>query len=100
MLSAVRVLSRRAFSTSNVVSAQQLTVRDALNQALDEEMARDDKVFLLGEEVAQYDGAYKVRSSENLQNLFASRYDGRYIIDLLICSLRAMKVTKVISSRF
>lgn len=35
-------------------------VRDALNMAMDEEMKRDDKVFLLGEEVAQYDGAYKV----------------------------------------
>uniref|UniRef100_H2ZFI7 Pyruvate dehydrogenase E1 component subunit beta n=1 Tax=Ciona savignyi TaxID=51511 RepID=H2ZFI7_CIOSA len=35
-------------------------VRDALNSALDEEMKRDEKVFLLGEEVAQYDGAYKV----------------------------------------
>lgn len=35
-------------------------VRDALNSAMNEEMKRDDKVFLLGEEVAQYDGAYKV----------------------------------------
>uniref|UniRef100_A0AAY4BZQ6 Pyruvate dehydrogenase E1 component subunit beta n=1 Tax=Denticeps clupeoides TaxID=299321 RepID=A0AAY4BZQ6_9TELE len=38
----------------------QVTVRDALNQAMDEELERDDRVFLLGEEVAQYDGAYKV----------------------------------------
>uniref|UniRef100_A0A8D0GIP1 Pyruvate dehydrogenase E1 component subunit beta n=1 Tax=Sphenodon punctatus TaxID=8508 RepID=A0A8D0GIP1_SPHPU len=37
-----------------------VTVRDALNQALDEELERDEKVFLLGEEVAQYDGAYKI----------------------------------------
>jgi len=37
-----------------------MAVRDALNSAMDEEIARDDKVFLLGEEVAQYDGAYKV----------------------------------------
>jgi pyruvate dehydrogenase E1 component beta subunit len=37
-----------------------MTVRDALNSAMDEEIARDDKVFLLGEEVALYDGAYKV----------------------------------------
>uniref|UniRef100_A0A915ELJ7 Pyruvate dehydrogenase E1 component subunit beta n=1 Tax=Ditylenchus dipsaci TaxID=166011 RepID=A0A915ELJ7_9BILA len=41
-------------------SGQTLTVRDALNQAMDEELKRDDRVFLLGEEVAQYDGAYKV----------------------------------------
>jgi pyruvate dehydrogenase E1 component beta subunit len=37
-----------------------MTVREALNAALDEEMLRDDKVFLMGEEVAQYNGAYKV----------------------------------------
>jgi len=37
-----------------------LTVREALNSAMDEEMARDSKVFLLGEEVAQYNGAYKI----------------------------------------
>eukprot|EP00095_Tigriopus_kingsejongensis_P010118 maker-scaffold75_size407189-snap-gene-0.11 protein:Tk10118 transcript:maker-scaffold75_size407189-snap-gene-0.11-mRNA-1 annotation:"pyruvate dehydrogenase e1 component subunit mitochondrial" len=37
-----------------------LTVRDALNAALDEELERDDRVCLMGEEVAQYDGAYKV----------------------------------------
>ena len=37
-----------------------LTYRDALNAALREEMARDDRVFLMGEEVAEYDGAYKV----------------------------------------
>lgn len=61
MLSSVRMLTRRAFSTSNKLAAQQLTVRDALNQAMDEEMERDERVFLLGEEVAQYDGAYKVR---------------------------------------
>ena len=39
---------------------QTMTVRDALNTALDEEIERDPKVFLLGEEVAEYDGAYKV----------------------------------------
>lgn len=38
----------------------QLTVRDALNSAIDEEMERDERVFILGEEVAQYDGAYKI----------------------------------------
>ncbi len=37
-----------------------LTYRDALNAALREEMALDDRVFLMGEEVAEYDGAYKV----------------------------------------
>ncbi len=37
-----------------------LTYRDALNQALREEMHRDTSVFLMGEEVAVYQGAYKV----------------------------------------
>ena len=37
-----------------------ITYRDALNQALREELKRDDRVFLMGEEVAEYDGAYKV----------------------------------------
>lgn len=37
-----------------------ITYREALNQALREEMSRDDRVFLMGEEVAQYNGAYKV----------------------------------------
>ena len=42
------------------------TVRDALRDAMAEEMRRDDAVFLIGEEVAQYQGAYKV-SRELLQ---------------------------------
>src|SRR5207302_3212823 len=37
-----------------------LTYRDALNQALREEMQRDADVFLMGEEVGVYQGAYKV----------------------------------------
>jgi pyruvate dehydrogenase E1 component beta subunit len=37
-----------------------VTYRDALTQALREELQRDDRVFLMGEEVAQYNGAYKV----------------------------------------
>lgn len=37
-----------------------VTYRDALNQALREELQRDDRVFLMGEEVAVYQGAYKV----------------------------------------
>ena len=37
-----------------------MTYREALNQAMCEEMERDDRVFLMGEEVAEYNGAYKV----------------------------------------
>ena len=52
--------SKRTFGVTPSVAATQITVRDALNTALDEELARDEKVFVIGEEVAQYDGAYKV----------------------------------------
>merc|ERR1712168_520971 len=39
---------------------KQVYIRDALNMAIDEEMEQDETVYLLGEEVAQYEGAYKV----------------------------------------
>ena len=39
---------------------RQITYRQALNEALDEEIARDPNVVLIGEEVGQFDGAYKV----------------------------------------
>ncbi|EJF98798.1 pyruvate dehydrogenase E1 component subunit beta [Bartonella vinsonii subsp. arupensis Pm136co] len=48
-----------------------MTVREALNQAMAEEMRRDEMVFLLGEEVAQYQGAYKV--SQGLLEEFGAR---------------------------
>ena len=38
----------------------EISFREALNQAMSEEMGRDPSIFLMGEEVAQYDGAYKV----------------------------------------
>ena len=38
----------------------EITMREALNQAIEEEMTLDKDVFLLGEEVAEYNGAYKV----------------------------------------
>ena len=54
-----------------------MAVRDALNLAMDEELERDDRVFLMGEEVAEYDGAYKVRTYHStiyiLSNLKTSR---------------------------
>ncbi|GBF98394.1 hypothetical protein Rsub_10789 [Raphidocelis subcapitata] len=40
--------------------AGEMTVRDALNSALDEELARDPSVYILGEEVGEYQGAYKI----------------------------------------
>jgi pyruvate dehydrogenase E1 component beta subunit len=40
--------------------ARELSLRDALKEAMQEEMRRDELVFLMGEEVAEYNGAYKV----------------------------------------
>lgn len=48
-----------------------ITVRDALRDAMAEEMRRDEAVFLMGEEVAQYQGAYKV--SRGLLDEFGPR---------------------------
>lgn len=39
---------------------QTVEFREAIRQALDEEMTRDERVFIMGEEVAEYNGAYKV----------------------------------------
>lgn len=50
-------------------------VRKALNEALDEEMARDDRVYIMGEEVAQYNGAYKISKG------LLDKYGERRVID-------------------
>ncbi|KAF5320705.1 hypothetical protein D9619_000877 [Psilocybe cf. subviscida] len=57
--------SRRSFGavrrySTPAESEHSMTVRDALNVAMEEEMLRDETVFILGEEVARYNGAYKV----------------------------------------
>ncbi|MCH9753724.1 MAG: pyruvate dehydrogenase complex E1 component subunit beta [Alphaproteobacteria bacterium] len=49
----------------------QITLREALRDAMAEEMRRDSKVFLMGEEVAEYQGAYKV--SQGLLEEFGPR---------------------------
>jgi len=59
----------------------EITVREALNMALDEELARDEKVFLMGEEVAQYHGAYKVS-----KGLF-EKYGEKRVIDTPITEM-------------
>ena len=49
----------------------QITYRKALNVALAEELARDEHVIIIGEEVAQYNGAYKV--TEGLWKRFGDK---------------------------
>jgi len=48
-----------------------ITLREALRDAMDEEMRRDDRVFVMGEEVAEYQGAYKV--TQGLLEEFGAR---------------------------
>merc|ERR1711992_184431 len=71
----------RNLSTTASVSVKQLTVRDALNSAIDEELERDDRVFVMGEEVAQYDGAYKVTRG------LWKKYGDRRVIDTPITEM-------------
>ena len=51
-----------------------ITYREAIKQALDEEIQRDENVCIMGEEVAQYNGAYKVT-----EGLWAKHGDKRLI---------------------
>lgn len=59
----------------------ELQFREAIRQAIDEEMESDDSVFIMGEEVAEYDGAYKV--TEGLLD----KYGFRRVIDTPISEL-------------
>ena len=58
-----------------------VTIREALNMAMDEEMEADDAVFVMGEEVAQYQGAYKVTKG------FFQKYGERRVIDTPITEM-------------
>ena len=56
-----------------------MTYREALNLALREEMRRDPRVFVMGEEVGLYDGAYKVTQG------LLKEFGEKRIIDTPIC---------------
>lgn len=57
--------------TKNINTGKKITVRQALRDAMAEEMRQDDNVFVMGEEVAEYQGAYKV--TQNLLQEFGPR---------------------------
>ncbi len=58
-----------------------MTVREAINQGIDEEMEKDESVFILGEEVAQYQGAYKVTKG------LYQKYGDKRVIDTPITEM-------------
>lgn len=60
---------------------QLVEMREALRQALDEEMTRDERVFIMGEEVAEYNGAYKVTKG------MLDKWGPRRVIDTPIAEL-------------
>ncbi|WP_417239015.1 pyruvate dehydrogenase complex E1 component subunit beta [Celeribacter halophilus] len=57
---AVEVVSKASPDFPEGTPMKQQTVREALRDAMAEEMRRDENVFLMGEEVAEYQGAYKI----------------------------------------
>lgn len=61
--------------------AKTLALRDALREAMIEEMRRDETVFLMGEEVAEYDGAYKVSKG------MLAEFGAKRVIDTPIAEL-------------
>lgn len=69
---------RRTYAAAGT---KEYTVRDALNEALAEELESNDKVFIMGEEVAQYNGAYKVTKG------LLDRFGERRVIDTPITEM-------------
>lgn len=71
----------RALSTTAPAMAQKMAVRDALNAGIDEMMARDETVMMMGEEVGAYHGAYKVSRG------LLEKYGEKRIIDTPITEM-------------
>src|SRR5210317_1088627 len=68
---AIEVVSKASPDWPEGTEMKQQTVREALRDAMAEEMRRDETVFLMGEEVAQYQGAYKI--SQGLLDEFGEK---------------------------
>lgn len=54
------IFLRCFLKAKHYINMRQIAFREALREAMNEEMRRDDRVFVMGEEVAEYNGAYKV----------------------------------------
>lgn len=71
----ISALSLNAINAKNFSEEKKISVRDALLEAIDEEMERDNDVFVMGEEVGQYQGAYKVTKG------LYQKYGGDRVVD-------------------
>ncbi|EFA80965.1 pyruvate dehydrogenase E1 beta subunit [Heterostelium album PN500] len=72
---------RNGVRSLSTLAPKEVTIREAINSALDEEIARDERVFLMGEEVGQYNGAYKIS-----KGLF-EKYGPKRIVDTPITEM-------------
>ena len=61
-----------------MTTTREIEFRDAVREAMSEEMRRDKRIFLIGEEVAQYNGAYKVSRG------MLEEFTARRVIDMPI----------------
>ncbi|CAD5225735.1 unnamed protein product [Bursaphelenchus okinawaensis] len=82
-LKRVPLVSARTYADTQIqaTAANVFKVRDALHNALDEELARDERVFIIGEEVAQFDGPYKVTKG------LWKKYGDKRVIDTPIAEM-------------
>ncbi|GMI37306.1 hypothetical protein TrRE_jg9985 [Triparma retinervis] len=83
MLSSVQFSARRAMRLNArfMSTTTEIPVREALNMAIDQAMEEDDAVYVMGEEVAQYQGAYKVTKG------LYQKYGERRVIDTPITEM-------------
>lgn len=86
MLQGLKFTARTQFGKLPIINAIRMVsvnvpIREAINQAIDEEMARDERVFVIGEEVAQYNGAYKVTKGLH------QKYGAKRVIDTPITEM-------------
>ena len=101
------LVSRRRYATPS--GSKDVAVRDALNEALAEELESNDKVFVLGEEVAQYNGAYVSALPHTALSMPSPMCPGRtaqisfcqlFSVDTLLTLQNRYKVTKGLLDRF
>lgn len=80
---AKQLLKNNNTSSSSVrtMATIEMTVREAINQGIDEEMEADESVYIMGEEVAQYQGAYKVTKG------LYQKYGDKRVIDTPITEM-------------
>jgi pyruvate/2-oxoglutarate/acetoin dehydrogenase E1 component len=60
---------------ADAMTSHEVTYLEAISQALDEEMSRDERVFLMGEDIGAYGGAFKITEG------FLQKYGDHRVLD-------------------